>query len=148
MTPGHVTISITIDAPLDPVWDELERIEDHVDWMADAESIDFHTEQRRGIGTKFTCRTKIGPLRTADVMTIDAWEDHKAIGVTHAGAVTGSGQFTLDAPSPTTTVVTWDEQLSFPWYFGGALGALAASPVFRWIWSRNLVRLRDRVTGA
>ena len=146
MTPGHVTISITIAAPLDAVWDELERIEDHVDWMADAESIEFHTDQRRGIGTTFTCRTKIGPLRTSDVMTIDAWDDHRAIGVTHAGAVTGTGRFTLDAPSTTTTVVTWDEQLTFPWYFGGALGAFAATPVFRWIWSRNLVRLRARVT--
>lgn len=144
---GRVTISIVIPASVEQVWAELERIEDHVEWMADAVAIEFHSPQRRGIGTSFSCKTKIGPLATTDEMEIDQWVDGQSIGVTHRGAVTGSGAFVLDEISPTATKVTWEERLVFPWYFGGAIGASAARPVFRWIWGRNLRQLSERVTS-
>ena len=146
-TPGEVTIDVVIPAPVDQVWAELERIEDHVEWMADAVSIDFHSAQRRGVGTSFSCRTKIGPFGTTDEMVIDQWVEGHAIGVTHRGAVTGSGAFTLEEVSSSSTKVTWNEKLEFPWYFGGRIGATAARPIFRWIWGRNLRELRARVTS-
>jgi hypothetical protein len=142
-----VTISTTIAAPIGGVWSELERIEDHVEWMADAVAIDFHGDQRRGVGTSFDCKTQIGPLRTTDTMTVTEWTEGHVIGVTHRGAVTGRGRFTLSEIGPMNTDVTWSEVLEFPWWMGGPLGGFFAAPIFRWIWKRNLTRLSERVTA-
>ena len=141
-----ISTAVEIDAPPSVVWDELSCLETHVEWMADAVALEFHTEQRRGVGTAFSCATKIGPLRTTDEMTIDRWDEGTAIGVTHRGAVTGSGVFELAPRGDSATSLTWTERLVFPFWMGGALGAFVARPAFRWIWKRNLERLRSRVT--
>jgi hypothetical protein len=149
MMPGaRVTISIEIPTTPDVVWAELEKVEEHVEWMADAVAITFDTEQRRGVGTSFACKTKIGPLTTTDHMTIIEWEDGALMGVTHRGAVTGTGRFSLEASGSSATTVTWNEQLEFPWWMGGVIGGKIAAPIFRWIWNRNLSRLNDRVMRA
>jgi hypothetical protein len=142
-----ISISISIEAPAEDVWSELERVEDHVEWMADAVAIDFVTEQRRGVGTSFRCATKVGPLRTTDLMTITEWDDGRSMGVIHQGAVSGEGRFELSADPDGGTKVTWTENLKFPIWMGGGLGAWVARPVFHWIWRRNLDRLRLKVMG-
>jgi len=114
--------------------------------MADAVAIDFLDEQRRGIGTSFRCATKFGPLRTNDLMTITEWEPGRMMGVTHQGAVSGSGRFTLEADGDGATLVTWTEVLTFPWWMGGAIGARVAHPIFAWVWRRNLEELRRRIS--
>ena len=143
-------VLLSIHVPCDPaaVWAELEQIEHHVDWMADAVAIDFETDQRRGVGTSFRCATRIGPLRTNDLMTVTEWVDGSTMGVSHHGVVSGAGRFTLERDEQGGTLVTWTEDLTFPWWMGGSLGARLAHPIFRWIWRRNLERLRQRVSGA
>jgi hypothetical protein len=142
-----IEIAISIPAAVDEVWEELSAIERHVDWMADAASLSFHGDQRRGAGTSFSCVTKIGPLRTTDEMTIDLWEECHRIGVTHRGAVTGSGVFELRSYGHTSTELVWREQLRFPWWLGGSLGELISRPVLHAVWRGNLKRLRSRVVG-
>jgi len=137
--------SVEIPGPRRDVRDELSSIEDHVEWMADAVSIDFHDDQRRGEETSFSCATRIGPFTTTDETTIDEWIDNSAIGVTHRGAITGSGRFELTAVTATDTRVTWTESLSFPRWLGGHLGERVPAPLFRWIWNRNLDHVRPRV---
>jgi len=130
------------------VWEELAQLEDHAAWMLDATAIRFEGEQRRGTGTKFECDTRFGPVRLTDVMEVTEWEHGRTIGVTHRGAVSGSGRFTLrDAPGPATRV-EWEEQLEFPWWLGADLGAQLAKPVFTAVWRGNLRRLRQRVGEA
>ena len=58
---ARITQSIDIDAPLDVVWNEAADLPSHVDWMADAESIEFQTEQRSGVGTVMKVETVVGP---------------------------------------------------------------------------------------
>lgn len=143
----RVRVHQVVDAPIGRVWDELATLETHVEWMADATTLDFLTEQRRGVGTTFECKTVVGPLRTRDRMRVTEWDDGHAIGVHHEGLVTGTGRFTLrrSARAPRRrTVVTWQETLEFPWYFGGPVGALAAKPFLRRIWRTNLRRLAQR----
>ena len=140
-------VGITIGASPAQVWRVIEPIERHIDWMADAVSITFTGASRRGVGTSFDCVTRIGPLRTIDRMTVTEWEPHRAMGIEHHGVVTGRGRFTLRGRPRARTRFTWTEQLTFPWWMGGAAGALAARPVLRAVWRRNLRRLKRLVEG-
>lgn len=135
-----------LDAPLDVAWGHLARLEDHVAWMRDARAITFTGDQRRGIGTSFTCRTQIGPLRTNDHMTVTRWREGYEIGVAHRGAVAGEGLFTLTALDDEHCELRWREELRFPWWFAGPLGAWLARPIFRALWRGNLAAFARRVS--
>jgi uncharacterized membrane protein len=144
---AEITQSVVIDAPLAVVWKEAADLPSHAEWMADAESIEFLTEARSGLGTRMKVETVVGPLRTTDFMEITDWQEGRSIGVRHTGLVTGSGHFRL-APVAGGTQFTWTETLTFPWYLGGPLTALFAKPVLGWIWRRNLAGLKRRIEGS
>ena len=114
--------------------------------MADAVSIRFLSADRRGLGTSFACETRLGPLRTTDIMEITEWSPPSRMGVSHSGAVTGEGLFELHEAAPgASTRLVWTEDLRLPWWLGGPLGAVAARPLLRGVWKRNLARLAHRV---
>jgi hypothetical protein len=138
-------VGITIVASPSEVWRVIEPIERHVEWMADAVSITFVSTTRRGVGTSFDCLTRIGPFRTTDRMTVTEWEPGRAMGIEHRGVVTGRGRFTLRRRPRGRTRFTWTEELTFPRWMGGAIGAFAAKPVLRAVWRRNLRRLERLV---
>lgn len=144
----RVHASVVIAARPGEVWDAVEDIATHVDWMVDARAIRFVSAQRQGVGTTFDCDTKIGPVRLTDRMTITEWSPGKAMGVTHTGLVTGTGRFTIKRARRGRTKFTWDERLDFPWWFGGKVGALAAKPVLTAFWKRSLANLKARVEAA
>lgn len=131
------------------VWDRLRDIPSHVDWMADAGEIRFTSDRRSGVGTRFDCATKIGPIRLVDRMEVTEWLPGRAMGVRHGGVVTGSGRFSL---RPTkmrrATRLTWEEELRFPWWLGGPLGALVGKALLGAIWRRNLRRFERVVTDS
>jgi len=140
---GRISVSNEIDASPARVWQVIEPIEHHVDWMLDAKSIRFDGEQRRGVGTRFVCETRIGPITLHDRMEITDWEPERRMGVRHAGVVTGSGVFELSPIDlDRRTRFTWTEELRFPWYLGGRLGErLGGRWVLASIWRRNLKAL-------
>lgn len=143
---GRITVSTTIAAPVARVWEVVEPIERHVDWMADAVAIRFKGEQTRGVGTEFFCDTKVGPITLVDEMTITSWEPGHTMGVRHTGVVTGTGEFTLEALTDESTTFTWTEVLVFPWWLGGPIGALIGGQiVMKAIWRRNLKALKKLV---
>lgn len=144
--PG-VRVSVEIPAPPEEVWADVADVASHVEWMVDAREITFVSEQRTGVGTTFECLTAVGPLRTLDRMEITAWEPPRRMGVRHAGVVTGEGAFTLEPAPGGATRFTWEEELAFPWWAAGRLGAAASRPVLRRIWQRNLRALADRFAG-
>jgi len=142
-----IVVSIEITATPAEVWQVVEPVERHVDWMHDAVAIRFTGEQTRGVGTEFLCDTKVGPLQLVDRMEITEWEPGEVMGVRHTGLVTGSGRFTL-APIDLgrRTRFTWTEELVFPWWMGGPIGAFVGGKlVLRAIWRRNLRGLRRQV---
>ena len=138
----RIKVSTTIDSPIGSVWDYIEDISGHVEWMADAESIEFISSRHTGVGTAFICVTKVGPFRLRDKMTVTQWSSRRSMGIRHEGMVTGEGVFTLSKRRDNRTRFTWKEQLTFPLWMGGPAGALGAKPILRWIWKRNLRRLK------
>jgi hypothetical protein len=146
---GRINVAIELDATPDEVWAVVEPVERHVDWMADAVAIHFETDQTRGVGTRFLCDTKVGPITLQDRMEITEWEPGRRMGVRHTGVVTGSGVFVLEPIDlGRRTRFTWTEELHFPWFLGGRLGELVGGQfVMKQIWKRNLREL-DRLVSA
>jgi uncharacterized protein YndB with AHSA1/START domain len=142
---GRIRVTTTIDAPPEAVWEVVRDIASHVRWMEDAEAIRFTSGRRDGVGTTFDCDTKVGPLRLTDRMEITEWETGRVIGVRHVGVVTGEGQFTLHTDADAGTSFTWEERLTFPWWLGGRVAAIAGRPVLRRVWRRNLSNLKQLV---
>ncbi len=140
---ARIRIEQSIGAPIQTVWDDVADIASHVEWMADAESIRFLTEQRSGAGTRMEVLTKVGPLKTTDVMEFTEWEPPHRMAIRHRGLVKGEGAFSLQSVGDATRFV-WAETLTFPWYLGGGLTAFFAAPVLKLIWKRNLKRLAAR----
>jgi uncharacterized protein YndB with AHSA1/START domain len=142
-----ISVSIDIDAPVDRVWAVVEAVERHVDWMHDAVAIRFQSDQTRGVGTRFLCDTKVGPIKLVDRMEITEWQPGRSMGVRHSGLVTGSGMFTLTSIDlDRRTRFTWAEHLVFPWWLGGPVGAaVGGTMVMQPIWRRNLRSLRDLI---
>jgi carbon monoxide dehydrogenase subunit G len=131
---------VVVAAPRDVAWAALADIASHVEWMADAETITFTSAQHTGVGTTFECRTKVGPLVTVDKMTVTEWVDGSRMAVAHSGIVTGSGVFELHDNGPGMTKIDWTENLRFPIFLGGVVGAFVAKPVLRRVWRGNLTR--------
>jgi len=144
---GPVRVSIEIPLPVERVWEKASRLDRHAEWMADARSIEFLGAARSGVGTRMRVETRFGPLRTTDTIEVTAWEPPRRITVEHRGRFTGWGRFLLDPAGPEATRFTWEEQVRFPWYLGGPVGTLAARPIFRLVWRRNLERFRSRFTS-
>jgi hypothetical protein len=140
-----VVVSIVIDRTPAEVWADVRDIASHVGWMQDAAAIRFLTLRREGQGTRFECDTKVGPFSLTDVMEITSWDDERRMGVRHVGLVEGSGEFTLTGLDADRTEFRWEEDLSFPWFLGGPVGAFLARPVLRWVWKGNLERLKARI---
>jgi hypothetical protein len=117
------------------VWRQVEDIESHVEWMADAVAIRFTSP------TTFDCLTQVGPFRLTDRMTITEWRRGRSIGVDHVGLVKGTGRFTLRSVGPGRTRFTWQERLDMPWWMAPPL----ARVVLRQVWRRNLRNLKRLV---
>lgn len=141
---ARIRVSTILDASPAEVWADLEDIGSHVEWMADAVGIRFLTAQTAGVGTRFECDTKVGPIRLTDVMEITEWTPRKAMGVAHTGLVTGRGRFTLKKRRDGRTRFQWRETLHYPLWMGGPLGAFLSKPVLAWVWRRNLRNLQRR----
>jgi len=142
-----ITVGIGIDASPEVVWEVLEDIGSHTRWMADAASIEFVGGRTSGVGTRFECTTKVGPLRTVDVMEVTSWEPGREMGVAHRGLVTGEGRFSLRRlpGEPVRTWFTWHERLVLPRRLGGRLAEPVAKVVLTALWRRNLARLKQQV---
>jgi len=142
-----IRVSVEIDATPERVWDVVEPVERHVDWMHDAVAIRFTGEQTRGVGTAFLCDTKVGPIKLVDKMEITEWVPGEVMGVRHIGLVTGNGRFTLEPIDlGRRTRFVWEETLTFPWWLGGPVGAfIGGKIVLRAIWARNLRGLKRLV---
>ena len=91
----RLTVSVSIDAPPEEVWADVSDLSSHVEWMHDARSITFVTDEESGVGATFDCETRIGPFRLNDRMEVTSWVPGRELGVRHVGLVTGTGVFTL-----------------------------------------------------
>lgn len=133
-----------IEAPVGDVWADLSDLSSHVEWMRDAVAIRFTSDHESGVDTTFDCDTRVGPFRLTDRMEITEWTPERSIGVRHVGLVTGEGTIRLRGRRHGRTKVTWSETLKFPWWMGGPIGSVAATPVLWLVWRGSMRKLAER----
>lgn len=138
-------VSIIINAPIETVWENIADIKSHVQWMDDAESIIELGEKQNCVGAKYLCVTKVGPLKTNDVMEVTQYEQPTTIEIHHVGAVKGKGWFELKVISESTTEFIWREDLTFPIHMGAGLGKIVAMQLLHRIWKKNLENLKKSI---
>jgi len=141
----NVRVWTHIDRPVSEVWSDLADLASHAEWMADADAVEFVTDHTSGVGAVMRVPTTVGPLSTEDWIIVTGWVEGERIDVVHVGLVTGAGSISVE-PDGIGTKVTWDETLSLPAYFGGALGEVFARPILAALWRGNLSRLAARFT--
>lgn len=140
-------VSVDIEAPLEQVWAEAIDYASHTEWMRDARSIRFEGEKHQGVGTVLLIETRVGPLRTLDRFVItEVVPMHRVTG-RHLGLFTGKGSFELSELGPGRTRFSWRENIRFPWYFGGPIGAWVGRVVLARVWRANLAALKQRIEG-
>jgi hypothetical protein len=135
-----------VNADREQVWLELADLANHDSWMKDAVAIEFLGEKKSGVGTRMRVPTRVGPLRTTDIIEVTGWVEGESINVDHKGLVSGSGRFRLEGNDP--TLIVWEETLRFPWWLGGPLAVAIARPILRAIWAGNLERFAHRVEAS
>jgi hypothetical protein len=130
------------------VWRAIADVASHVDWMAEARSIELVRGRRNRVGAVYEVLTTLGPLRTVDVMEIVEWRPGRVMGIRHVGRVSGTGRFTLRRRRGGRTRFTWEETLTFPWTMAGPVGGAVGGWALKQVWRRNLRRLKAMVEGA
>lgn len=143
---ARIEVSREMAVPHEVVWKALADLGSHAGWMKDAGSVEFTSEQTTGIGVVMEVETRIGPLRTLDILEVTGWDEGRSIDVAHRGLVTGEGR--LEAtPIDGRTQVSWIEDLEFRWWLGGPVTAWLARPVLAAIWRGNLRRLEGSLSS-
>lgn len=133
-----IRAEIVVEAPLETVWADLADIGSHIEWMMDAVAIRFTSSGELGVGSTFDVATRLGPIRLNDPLEITEWQPARALAVRHGGAVTGTGRFTVESVGESRTRMIRVERLSFPWWIGGPLGEVVATPILRTLFRASL----------
>lgn len=140
----RIAVTRAIPVPHHRVWQAVADLGSHSRWMRDARSIVFVGDEREGVGTRMEVATVVGPFRTTDIIEVVGWEEGRSIEVAHSGLVKGVGTLQV-TPDVDGALVTWIEDLTFPWWLGGRLTAWLARPFLTRIWRGNLERLESSI---
>ncbi len=114
MRSNHLAITITINAPIQKVWDSLIDWEQQSNWMLQTK-VWVSSEISSGIGTEIQAFTGVGRLGILDTMSVTSWQPPHTCEVVHTGAIIkGTGRFHLRELDATTTAFDWSEEVLAP----------------------------------
>jgi uncharacterized protein YndB with AHSA1/START domain len=145
-TPPPIRTVVTVDAPIERVWDRLADIERQPEWMHDLTSVVIRTPGPIRVGTRVDGRVRALGIEIADPIEVAAFEPPRHFAVSHVGLVAGTGDIRLASSADgRSTTVTWNETLIAPVL--PHLAALVLRVVFGPIFRRDLTRLAEVVEG-
>ena len=136
-------MAITIDAPIEAVWELVADVERQPLWMHDMKSVRLLTPDRVGIGTRGEADVRIFMVGVVDTIEIDQYDPPVSFGIRHVGVFSGSGRIALEGLDARRTLVRWDERLVPPLFPN--LGQLALKPILGASFQADLERLKEMV---
>lgn len=135
--------AITIDAPIDEVWDTVTDVERQPLWMAEMKAVRLRSPGPVGLGTRGEADVRIFLVGIVDLVEVDVYDPPTRFGIRHVGTYGGEGRITLEPIDGRRTLVRWDERLVPPLFPN--LGQLLQKPVLGAIFQADLERLREIV---
>ncbi len=141
----RIVSGVEIAVTKEVLWRYLIDFEDQPRWMKDAIEIRVKQRSEEVVGTVFETLTKVGPLKTIDVMEVVGVIENKMIEIEHQGLIGGRGFFEVHDFTSGNCLFYWIEELTFPWHLGGPVTEQLAGVVLRQIFQRDLNNLRDLV---
>ena len=136
-------MAITIDAPIDVVWEIVADIERQPLWMEEMKSVRLRSPGPVGVGTRGEADVRIFLVGIVDPVEVDIYDPPTRFGIRHVGTFTGEGRITLEEIDARRTLVRWDERLVPPVF--PHLGQLLQKPIMGAIFQADLERLREIV---
>ncbi len=136
-------MAITINAPIDDVWDVVADIERQPLWMEEMKSVRLRSPGPLGVGTRGEADVRIFLVGVVDAIEVDVFDPPTRFGIRHVGTFAGEGRITLEAIDGRRTLVRWDERLVPPLF--PHLGQLLQKPIMGAIFQADLERLREIV---
>jgi uncharacterized membrane protein len=142
--PPPLELMIVIDAPIERVWAVIADVEGQPRWMHDMKSVRMLTSGQIRVGSRGEATVRMFGVSVTDPVTVRVFEPPTTFAISHEGTFAGGGTFRLEAGADgTTTIVRWTEELTPPALAHAA--AVVTTPVFRYVFQRDLERLRDLV---
>ena len=138
-----IKMAITIDAPIDEVWDVVSDIERQPLWMEEMKAVRLRSPGPVGVGSRGDADVRIFLLGIVDAVEVDLYDPPTHFGIRHVGTYSGAGRITLEAIDAGRTLVRWDERLVPPLF--PHLGQLLQKPIMGAIFQGDLERLREIV---
>ena len=136
-------MAITIDAPIDEVWDLVSDIERQPLWMEEMKAVRLRSPGPVGVGTRGEADVRIFLVGVVDAVEVDVYDPPTRFGIRHVGTFAGGGLITLEPIDAKRTLVRWDERLVPPIF--PHLGQLLQKPIMGAIFQADLERLREIV---
>ena len=126
----HVALDVTINAPVDVVFEAFSQWEEQGRWMLGTK-VEVRVGDGRGVGSELAAWSGAGPAGFWDTMTITRWEPPYRVDVEHTGSVVrGPGPMEVIALPGGRSRFVWAEDLELPWGRLGRLGWPLARPAF------------------
>ncbi len=136
-------MAITIDAPIDEVWDVVADLERQPLWMEEMKSVRLRSPGPVGVGSRAEADVRIFMVGVVDAVEVDLYDPPTDFGIRHVGTFAGQGRIRLEEIDARRTLVRWDERLVPPLF--PHLGQLLQKPVLGGIFQADLERLREIV---
>ncbi len=136
-------MAITIDAPIEEVWEVVADIERQPLWMAEMKAVRLRSPGPLGLGSRGEADVRIFMVGIVDEVEVDVFDPPTEFGIRHVGTYAGTGRIRLEAIDGRRTLVRWDEKLVPPLFPN--LGQLLQKPILAGIFQADLERLREIV---
>jgi hypothetical protein len=128
--PAHVSLDVTIDAPVERVFDAFSQWHEQGRWMLGTR-VEVRVGDGRSVGSELAAWTGAGPAGFWDTMVITRWEPPYRVDVTHTGSVVrGTGTMEVLALPGGRSRFVWSEDLDLPLGALGRFGWPVARPAF------------------
>ena len=138
---GHITIDMTINAPVATVFAYVDDYRNTTKYMKDLVKWQPTGKVTHGKGAQFDVGMKAGPTTLTSVVDITTWTENKTIGWHSHEGFKQIGIWAF-APKGNATSVTFDMEYEFGGGIAGKLLGRAAEPIVRGNLQRSVETLK------
>ena len=142
----EMRMSITIEAPIERVWEYASDIHRQPEWMHEMKRVEMLTPGPIRVGSRGRATVRIFGISTTDDVVITRLEPPTAFGIRHEGRFTGEGLLLFGAAPGGATTVDWMEHLRPPLF--PTIGGFLQRPILAAIFRSDLRRLKASIESS